>query len=176
MTYDTLFMGTTHRHNQLGFALNASLLDYIKKGSLTTLQENVSLVHYGRKGRGDFLQLILINDTNKDEILGIINELEFIQPDFCVFHTNHFITNKKGTRFAGIPNLIVEIWSDSNSKLEKEMKYAMYAESGAEHWYIEQDSNKVSCYLGKTQLLEQDISDIIIDQSGYKYDLRYLAL
>ena len=176
MTYDTLYMGTTHRHNQLGFALNASLLDYIKNGKLTTLQENVSLVHYGKKGRGDILQLIQIKDSNISEITDIINDLEIIQPDFCVFHTNHFITNKKRTRFAGIPDLVVEIWSDSNSKLEKEIKYNLYAESGTEHWYIEQDSNKITCCFGNNQLQEQTISDIIVDQSGYKYDLRYLAL
>jgi len=177
---DTMYMGTTLRHNELGFAFNANLWKYIKSKEITTLQENVALVHYGRKGRGEICKLINISDFTREQTeefrSGLINDLETIQPDFCVFYNNQYIVNDRGTKIAGTPDLIVEIWSESNTDIEKAVKRAIYSESNTQHWYITQDSNKIECMNGTLMDVTRDLRDILVDNHGFEYDLRYLAL
>jgi len=45
-----------------------------------------------------------------------------------------------------------------------------------EHWYIEQNSNEIICYLGSSRIENQTLSDILVTRNGLKFDLRYLAI
>jgi len=44
------------------------------------------------------------------------------------------------------------------------------------HWYIEQDSNKVECYIGSEQLPDQCLTKKLRTQKGLEFDLRYLVV
>jgi len=53
----------------------------------------------------------------------------------------------------------------------------LYATSSiTEHWYIEQDSNHVQCYVGKERISDQNLTVVLITQKGLEFDLRYLAI
>ena len=117
-----------------------------------------------------------IEDKN-NFIENIILELEYVQPDFVLFKNNPFIENKKQTRTAGQPDLIVEVWSENNSMNDRAFLQNLYATSGmTEHWYVEQDSNDVSCYYGNDRLENQYLTNILVTRDGLKFDLRYLAI
>jgi len=177
---DVSFMGTTHRHNKLAYSINASLFNLIKLNKVTVLLENVALVHWGRKGRGELISLVdvaVMDSSELDEFkLGVINDLETIQPDVCVFYKNKYVKNTRDTRFAGVPDLVVEIWSESNTKEEKYVKKSLYQGSNTEHWYIEQNSNDVECWIGSQQVNSQSLNNILVDTNGLRYDLRHLVL
>ena len=48
--------------------------------------------------------------------------------------------------------------------------------AATEHWYIEQDSNTVECYIGEEKIADKSLKDILRTKSGLEFDLRYLAL
>ncbi|MCL1986399.1 MAG: hypothetical protein FWG64_00280, partial [Firmicutes bacterium] len=59
----------------------------------------------------------------------------------------------------------------------RNFKFTIYSSSPTtEHWYLEQDSNIVECYLGQTQLPKQDISQTLVTTRNLQFDLTYLAL
>ena len=106
-----------------------------------------------------------------------IEYLDYIQPDFMFFKNNLFLENGKKLRIAGQPDLIVEIWSEENTQREKDFKMSLYKTSPiTEHWYIDQDSNKVKCHMGGGQLPDQCLTNILKTQKGLEFDLRYLAI
>jgi Uma2 family endonuclease len=110
--------------------------------------------------------------------MNILDDLEFIEPDFMLFYKNSYMQNKRGTRIAGYPDLIVEVWSDSNTKADKEQKFAIYSNSDniTEHWYINQESNDVTCYIGQNQLESQSLERPLKTKSGLIFDLTDIAL
>ena len=107
----------------------------------------------------------------------VITELEYVKPDFMIFKNNSYISNAKQTRTAGQPDLIAEVWSLGNTDDDRAFLQNLYATSDVtEHWYIEQDSNEVICYLGRNRLENQFLTDILVTRGGLQFDLRYLAL
>ena len=171
-------MGTTHRHNDIISTFSGDILPLKRKKELIAFQEQCPLVYYGDRDLSAGFKLVdvtLIN--NKDRFLDNITELQYVKPDFMVFKDNSYLTNIRQTRTAGQPDLIVEVWSESNTDEDIVFLQHLYSTSNiTEHWYIEQDSNKVECYMGKTQLLDQYLSNVLITQKGLKFDLRYLAI
>lgn len=173
-----LTFGTTARHNELLCTFFASILEKRKKNQLRAFQEQCSLVYWGERNILQDVALVDICSLKcvKNFVENIIYDLSVIQPDFLVFQNNKYLTNERETRFAGIPDLIVEVWSESNTEQEIDFRHKLYAKSGTEHWYLTQDSNIVNCWLGEKQLSEQSLTQILITQTGLEFDLRYLAI
>jgi len=173
---------TTERHSELVGAFIGSVyqkyLDLLHRRQLKILKEEDALVHWGSKRKGDPLFLIDIQDVDRDVFINeIIDTLESIQPDFSFFHDQPFIKNKTTTKTAGFPDLVVEVWSQNNTKFDRQLKFDIYSSSPVtEHWYINQDSNIVECWLGKQQLPSQNLANLLVTQKGYEFDLRYLSL
>jgi len=172
-------MATTIRHGEITGTLFSSVVDYIRKKEILALNEECALVHWGCKQKDDFKSLVDLNGIENHDLFAktTINDLEYVQPDLVVFKNNVYLCNERKTRTAGFPDLIVEVWSESNSKAERDFKFNLYSNSPiTEHWYIEQDSNEVVCYFGGYKIKNQFLTDILATRSGLKFDLRYLAI
>jgi len=172
-------MSTTDRHNDMISTFVGDILPLKRKKEIYALQSDCALVHWGE--RKEPTNLALVNVSEIEDTLkfmdSTIEYLDYIQPDFMLFKDNLYLKNSKGLRTAGQPDLIVEVWSESNSKAERELKWNLYATSDiTEHWYIEQDANGVQCYIGGKQLPDQCLTEILRTQKGLEFDLRYLAI
>ena len=177
---DSIFeMGTTARHGKLLKYLARSTFELFEKNELVDFQESVKLVYYGSKKSPKDCELISVDSIDdKVKFKDIMNDLGDVEPDYMHFRKgNDFILNKKETRAAGYPNLIVEVWSENNSILDREFKKYLYSTSPiTEQWYIEQDSNIIECYYGQKRIEDKNLADILISKDGVKFDLRYLKL
>ena len=184
---DNIFgMGTTVRHGRLLGLLENSILNLFFEKKIEHFSESVKLVYYGNKKRapGNCELVCVDNIICVDNIKGelefkdIMNDLGDVEPDYMHFSKgNDFILNKKETRVAGYPNLIVEVWSENNSTLDREFKKYLYSTSAiTEHWYIEQDSNVVECWYGDSRIDDKNLADILKTRDGIEFDLRYLKL
>ena len=173
-----MYMGTTGRHRSLVTTLMQRIFSRVERGEIHASQEQCSLVFYGTKKSSDNFRLIDVKDIDDiGHFLENITELEHVEPDLVVFKDNSYLENKKQTRTAGQPDLIVEVWSDSNTKDDRAFLQNLYATSDiTEHWYIEQDSNEVTCYLGRNKLENQSLFNILVTRGGMEFDLRYLAI
>jgi len=171
-------MATTDRHNRFVATFMNRIFGRVEKGEVHALQEQCPLVYLGTRELPAGFELADVkNIKNMENFLDNITELEYVNPDFMLFLDNPYVKNKKGTRTAGQPDLIVEIWSDSNTENNRAFLQNLYATSPVtEHWYIEQDSNAVQCYMGKNRLPDQCLTNMLITQKGLKFDLRYLAV
>ena len=172
-----LEMSTTFRHNELTSAFNASLArdfwDLIISKKMFKFQESIGLAYETNP-----LSLIDVSGGNYEEIdAEFLHLSEYIQPDFMLFHENKCAKFDDIKTVAGCPDLIVEVWSKTNTKKHRNFKFTIYSSSPTtEHWYLEQDSNIVECYLGQTQLPKQDISQTLVTTRNLQFDLTYLAL
>ena len=172
-------MSATGRHSRLLMTISSAVIELLRKKEAYAVQEECALVHWGYKGKSDFKELVKIPEIeDKDSFIEtIINELDYVQPDFLLFKNNPYLCNENETKIAGCPDLIVEVWSKGNIKAEREFKLDLYSTSPiTEHWYIEQDSNEVVCYLGKNRLENQSLFNVLVTCGGIKFDLRYLAI
>ena len=172
-------MSTTRRHNKITTMFSGSIIDLIRKNEVNSFQEECALVYWGTKKncRGFNLVDVTSLDDENNFIENILPELDYVQPDFVVFKNNPFLENKKQTKTAGQPDLIVEIWSESNSQNDRAFLQNLYATSEiTEHWYIEQDSNEVICYYGINRLENQSLINVLVTRGGLEFDLRYLAI
>ena len=172
-------MGATARHGRLLSFLENSVFDLFLKEKVINFSESASLVYWGNKKQPHSCSLVdikAISDTD-DFIKEVINILALTTPDYMHFSTNKFIINDNETRVAGFPNLIVEVWSKSNSEIDRELLKYLYSTSDeTEHWYIEQDSNVVECWYGNNRIEDKSLKDILKAIDGIEFDLRYLAL
>ena len=172
-------MSTTARHNRISMTLSGAIIELLRKKEVHALSEECSLVYWGKKTEPVNLSLVDISEIEdlakfKDSI---IEDLYYVQPDFMLFKNNPYVENKRQTRTAGQPDLIVEVWPDGNSQNDRAFLQNLYATSDiTEHWYIEQDSNEVICYLGRNRIENQSLTDILSTRGGLKFDLRYLAI
>ena len=172
-------MSTTWRHNKITRRLGGNLLDLEEKENAIVLQEDCSLVYFGSENKVSDIRLVDLADiTNEDDFINdVIDDLKTTEPDLVLFHHNKFLVNRRETKFAGQPDLIVEVWSKGNTQKERDFKRYLYSTSEiTEHWYIEQDSNDVECWHGSIQLKTQKLNHIIRTQKGIEFDLRYLTL
>jgi len=165
-------MATTERHNLFTGTFFGCIMDLVRKAEIKVFHNEGALVYLGTR-KDIHRNLIDINNFNVE----CINDLEYVQPDFMLFKDNKFVQNERKTRIAGCPDLIVEIWSDSNTSNERALKKNLYATGiNTEHWYIEQDSNIVECYIGEKKTANKSLKDMLITNGGIEFDLRYLAL
>ena len=164
----------TERHMNLMFEFrhcyrNIELgneLDYHSAGG-------TALVYKGVKT--DFSTLALFDARNYSAFPSY--NYNTIEPDFMLFRQNKYIKNINKTRVLGQPDLLVEIWSDSNTGADLDFKQYLYSTSPiTEHWYLTQDSNDVVCYLGTELLHKQNLSNVLITRNKIEFDLRRLAL
>ena len=172
-------MSTTVRHNKITRTLSNSVMELEKTQKALALQEECALVHWGDKRKNDLIKLVDISEIeNIDKFKKTtINRLDYVMPDFVLFRNNPYLHNEYDTRTAGCPDLIIEVWSDGNDKDERESKLNLYATGAAtEHWYIEQDSNEVVCYLGGKKIGNQNLADMLVTLNGVEFDLRHLGL
>ena len=172
-------MPTTIRHNKITMTISSAVINLLRKNEVHALQEECALVHWGCQKEAKFISLIDIKEIEdiSDFTKITINELDYVQPDFVLFKNNSYLCNERETRTAGCPDLIVEVWSESNSKAEREFKLDLYSSSPiTEHWYIEQDANEVICHFGGNKIENQSLTDILVTRDGLKFDLRYLAI
>ncbi|MCL2099273.1 MAG: Uma2 family endonuclease [Oscillospiraceae bacterium] len=171
-------MGTTYRHNDIISTFSGDILPLKRKKELIAFHEQCPLVYYGDRGVSAGFKLVDVTAVaDVERFLDNIAELQHVKPDFMIFKDNPYLTNKKQTRTAGQPDLIIEVWSESNTDEDIIFLKHLYSTSPiTEHWYIEQDSNKVECYIGKKQLAEQYLTNVLKTQKGLEFDLRYLAL
>jgi len=172
------FMSTSLRHNELSSTFMGDVLHIRRSNTAKAYQEEVALIYSGSPKDAEFIKLI--NTENINDITDFITKMDeyyYVQPDFFIFRDNSYIENKKRTRVAGCPDLIVEIWSANNNEEEKSFKKLLYSSSSiTEHWYIEQDSNEVVCYLGGDRLKNQSLFNVLVTRGGLEFDLRYLAI
>ena len=172
-------MSTTIRHNRIIMTFSGTILDLLRTKEVHALQEECALVYFGTRELLNGFKLIDVTsiDDMKYFTENVIIELEYVRPDFVLFKNNSFAENKKQTRTAGQPDLLVEVWSESNTKNDRAFIQNLYATSDiTEHWYIEQDSNEVTCYFGRNRIDNQYLTNILITRDGLKFDLRYLAI
>lgn len=172
-------MSTTDRHNNIISFLIGRIIHLMEKNEVHALQSDCALVHWGNRAVPASLNLVDISEIEDiPKFTGsVIEYLDYVQPDFMLFKENPYLKNNKGLRTAGQPDLIIEVWSDGNSKKDREILRALYSTSNkTEHWYIEQDSNDVICYFGYDRIKDQSLSDILVTRNGLNFDLRYLAI
>ena len=172
-------MGATARHGRLLDYLAKSTFEWFERKQLINFSESASLVYWGKKQNPHSCNLVNIKEiSDTDDFLkDTINMLDFTVPDYMHFRTNKFIINDNETKIAGFPNLIVEVWSKSNSHADREfLKYLYSTSDETEHWYIEQDSNVVECWYGGKRIDDKNLGDILKAKDGIEFDLRYLKL
>ncbi|MCL2158271.1 MAG: Uma2 family endonuclease [Oscillospiraceae bacterium] len=177
--YMPLSMSTTIRHNKIITTLMNRIFNRIETGELHALQEECSLVYWGRSTEPTSVGLVALDKIENLQKFKetTIEDLYFVQPDLMVFKANPYVENLRKTKTAGQPDLIIEVWSEGNSKQERDFKKYLYSTSDTtEHWYIEQDSNEVDCYLGKNKIDSQCLSNVLKSLGGLKFDLRRLAV
>ena len=156
-------MSTTWRHNKLTRRLGGNLLGLEEKEKAVVLQEDCSLVYFGSANKVSDIRLVDLTEiTDEDEFINdVMDDLKTVEPDLVLFHHHRHLMNKKETRFAGQPDLIIEVWSKGNTQKERDFKRYLYSTSKiTEHWYIEQDSNFFECWLGSKQLKNQNIGRV----------------
>ena len=177
-------MATTRRHAELSMGISTDIAAkyrdrlFGKKPSMQGLVD-FALVYYGDPGDSlRFFRLVDLSEVeDKEEFAGTINDLEYFKPDFMLFHKNPYLYNERQTKIAGQPDLIVEIWSKSDTPDRREFKYLIYSSSPiTEHWYFKQNSNTVTCFLGRDALPDQHLGNILKTQAGIQFDLRHLTL
>ena len=169
-------MGTLTRHNNLSSSFLPNIWDLFRNKEVFALQENCMLCFNGRRYSGleELIDLDKIEDLTTFK-LEIINKLDFVQPDFFMYYKNRYIQNKSTSKTAGVPDLVVEVWSESNSFEERKFKKSLYGSSDkCEFWEIEQDSNYLKAHLGTKELWEKSIDSLIYSQNGLCFDLRHL--
>ena len=170
---------TTVRHNKIIMNLIARLWNRIEKKELHALAEECSLVYWGNPFEISSLSLVNLSEIDDMQKFkdSVIEDLYCVQPDLMVFDLQPYEENKRQTKTAGQPDLVIEVWSDGNKKTDRDFKKYLYSTSNyTEHWYIEQDSNDIECYLGKERLPSQSLKEILRSVNGIEFDLRYLAL
>ena len=171
-------MSTTARHNRISGTFFSRIVDLLERKEVHALHEECSLVYWGKRmgANCNLVNVTEIEDPAKFRD-SVIEDLYYVQPDFMLFKNNPYFENKRQTRTAGCPDLIVEIWSDGNTKNDRAFLQNLYATSDiTEHWYIEQDSNEVTCYFGQDKIESQFLTDMLITRGGLKFDLKYLAI
>ena len=172
-------MSTSGRHNRLAGTFLGEILNLLRKKEVYAFHEEGALVYWGEKKEPDLIRLVDVNEIeNTDEFTKeIIHDLHYVQPDFFLFKKNPYLHNKRETKIAGYPDLIVEVWSDDNTTFDRKIKLALYSSSPiTEHWYIEQNSNEVVCYYGDKRLENQSLLNVLVTRDGLEFDLRYSAV
>lgn len=169
---DIMTMGTTLQHMKI--------LDWFSVFSVEKTKKD-PYFHYGREqialveNYEELIDISKLTDDQRQILRESIGKLKFTYPDFMIFKNNPLIISDNRTRFAGIPDLIIEVWSKSNSEDEKTKKRNLYRTQKSEFWEFEQDSPKVVCWAKDDNIYEQFLDRPLITPWGEKLDLVELS-
>ena len=164
-------MGTTLQHMKI--------LDWFSGFSLKRMQED-PYFYYGREqialveNYGALIDVAGLTDHQRQTLRESIGQLKYTYPDFMIFKHNPLIISENRTRFAGIPDLIIEVWSKKNSEAEKTQKRQLYCTQKSEFWEFEQDSPKVICWDQAGHMYEQFMDQPLL--TPWKEALDLIAL
>ena len=161
-------MGTTARHMRI--------LDWLSGYSIKQRQKNYKFV-YAREqialieNYGALIDVSELTDEQRQIVRQSMVRAKYTYPDFMIFKNNPVIINERETRYAGIPDLIIEVWSKANSDEEKEQKRNLYRTKKSEFWEFDQDSPKVVCWDKTGKMYEQFLDKPLITPWGEELDL-----
>ena len=121
-------IGTTHRHNDIISTFSGDILPLKRKKEVLALQEQCPLVYYGDRELPTGFKLVDVTAiVDVERFIDNITEFQHVKPDFMIFKDNPYLINKKQTRTAGQPDLIVEVWSESNTDDDIDFLKKLYA-------------------------------------------------
>ena len=173
-------MATTDRHSDLvsEFEFELKKTEDRKNGVIRMFSEGPGLCHGGDKNTGVDLKLFNLAEIDDIESFKLqMPAFGHLVPDLMYFKKGAFIKDQSGAKYAGLPCLVIEVWSKGNTKIDRLIKKHIYQTSPiTEQWYLEQDSNIVECWLGQVRLPDKNLTKILIDHNGYEFDLRHLAI
>ena len=152
--------------------LDKLFIDRFLREELEYGREQVGLA----KNKEKLIDISILSEKDKVLLKENINRLKIIYPDFMVFINNEKIENKKATRFAGIPDLIIEVWSPINTEKEKAEKRELFITQKSEFWEIEQDSMRIICWKPSGKFYEQFLDKPVITPWGEALDLYPLSI
>jgi len=138
---------------------------------IKTGREQIALV----ENKGELVDISKYTELGIQTIKGSMNTMKFTYPDFMMFKDNPVLINESKTRYAGIPDLIIEVWSKSNPKSDRERKRLLYRTFKSELWEIDQDSPVIVCWNKDHQMYEQHMDKLVKTPWGEKLDLTELA-
>jgi len=75
-----------------------------------------------------------LTDEQRQKVRRLMGKAKYTYPDFMIFNNNPVIVNERETRYAGIPDLIIEVWLTKNTDEEKEQKRNLYCTEKSEFW------------------------------------------
>jgi len=165
-------MGTTLRHMKIldwfsGFAIKK----YEKEPSFWYGREQIALI----ENHGALIDVSQLSDEQRQTVRRLMGKARYTYPDFMIFKNNPVIVNDKETRYAGIPDLIIEVWSPNNTDEEKAQKRKLYCTNKSEFWEFEQDSVKVVCWGKGVNKYEQFMDKPLVTPWGETFDLVELS-
>ena len=168
--YDLIFeMASTGRHRRIVDALYQNRHPVKFKG-----RDNTALVYE------EGICLIDVTEMNRyqlDVLNTGISALYWVEPDYFYFEGNAYFTDSDELKTAGCPDLITEVWSAGNSPAHRDFKKKLYMTGkNTEHWYFEQHSNTVECWLGSKRLENKDLMQPLITCRGVQFNLIALAI
>ena len=166
------FGGATAYHNFILNELGASSLKY--RPEYLIFGDGMRLIMQGDKNK--LYEIRLTPYTDYDFECNLY-DYDYIEPDFMIFRKSDCKLNSRQNRVAGLPALIVEVWSKSNTREARHYKKYLYSTASIiEHWYIEQNSNEIECYLGKNKISPQSLSVPAKTTFGLELDLTPVSL
>ena len=139
--------------------------------TIKTGREQIALVENG----GELVDVSKYTDLGIQTIRELMGSMDHTYPDFMIFKDNPVIINENRTRFAGIPDLIIEVWSRSNSESDREQKRKLYNTNKSELWEINQDSPVIICWNKDGKRYEQHMDKSVTTPWGEELDLTELA-
>ncbi|MCL2016374.1 MAG: Uma2 family endonuclease [Defluviitaleaceae bacterium] len=168
-------MGTTELHRDISMGIAVQLINLGLRDK-KIMREDCDLTYYGKRHAEDNCNYLVntaeIADT-KHFVDNVITQLSVITPDIMLLSKEKVIFSKNGVRVAGFPDLIVEIWSDSNYEREIHFKKNLYATAATtEQWYITQDSPIFERYIGEEKQAALDLREVVHTKDGFAIDLR----
>ena len=167
-----LTMGTTVRHMEI---LDAFTEFGSKKKrqnpQIITGREQIALVENYDK----LIDVSELTELDIQTVIKNIGKLKYTYPDFMIFNSNPVIISKNETRYAGIPDLIVEVWSKTNQEAERIQKRNLYRTNNSELWEIDQDSPVITCWNKKGEMYQQYMNKTVTTPWGEEIDLTELA-
>ena len=169
---EVMTMGTTRRHMRL-LARFGAYADKKEREDLNFVygKEQIALV----ENYGALIDVASLSEQQWIKLRTEMGKLKYTYPDFMIFKSNPVIINDNQTRYAGIPDLIIEVWFSKNTEEEKEHKRNLYRTNKSEFWEIDQDSVKVVCWNKDGKKYEQIMDKPLITPWDEQFDLVDLA-
>ena len=156
------------------------ILDYFSIFALTRSLEDYDF-HYGREqialveNYEALIDISKLTDAQRQKLRKVMSKMKYIYPDFMIFKDNPIIINRSETRYAGIPDLIIEVWSDIDSEDQKKYKRNLYCTQKSEYWEIEEYSPKIVCWNKDGTKYEQFMDKPLLLPWGEELDLSELS-